>query len=60
MEIRLSVSLFNTCTIVVNSCTFGMVQLLGYFAERMISKETLQRNNVMQVVGGKVRNYFYY
>ncbi|XP_042024788.1 primase homolog protein-like isoform X1 [Salvia splendens] len=28
-------------------------ELLGYFAERMISKETLQRNNVMQVVGGK-------
>lgn len=28
-------------------------ELLGYFAERMISKETLQRNNVMQVADGK-------
>ncbi|KAK6123822.1 hypothetical protein DH2020_042423 [Rehmannia glutinosa] len=26
-------------------------ELLAYFAERMISKETLQRNNVMQVAG---------
>lgn len=36
-----------------------MFQLLGYFAERMISKETLQRNYVMQVADGKVRKYFY-
>lgn len=28
-------------------------ELLGYFAERMISKETLQRNNVMQVADDK-------
>ncbi|KAL8508280.1 hypothetical protein ACS0TY_018753 [Phlomoides rotata] len=28
-------------------------ELLAYFSERMISKETLERNNVMQVVGGK-------
>ena len=59
MEIRLSVTLVNTCTIIDDTFPFGMVQLLGYFAERMISKETLQRNNVMQVVGGKVRSHFY-
>ncbi|KAL3813004.1 hypothetical protein ACJIZ3_014272 [Penstemon smallii] len=31
-------------------------ELLTYFAERMISKETLERNNVMQVAGDRERN----
>ncbi|KAL0352745.1 UNVERIFIED_CONTAM: Primaseprotein [Sesamum angustifolium] len=30
-------------------------ELLAYFAERMISEETLQRNNVMQVAGDQLK-----
>lgn len=54
MEISLSILLTRASILLVHS-TFAIMQLLGYFAERMISKETLLRNNVMQVAGGKVR-----
>lgn len=35
--------------------TFAIFQLLTYFAERMISKKTLEKNYVMQVAGGRVK-----